>query len=299
MANNPKSTTGGEVDLESQPFAVQTVQPTVSFDFDEADPPSPAYVAVNDQLLIQSIANANLANLIVNVLLLRPDDQIVPLTFQYGLSGAFTSQSARFQLMEGFILSVNVQFGAGISQGTICFAIVSLVRQPFGVAQQFRTLCRGYIGFNSGMSYPQDALQRPTDGPGVANSVNVANPGAGADWTFTVEAFARRRLVSVTATLTAAVAVANRLVSLIIDDGANVLANIPTGVTLVASTANTYTFGDGLVITTPFNNVSMAPTPGNAMLGNGWRIRSSTTGIQPADQWSAINLHFMTWIDRV
>jgi hypothetical protein len=300
MVNNPKSTTGGEVDLESQPFQVQSMIPAVGFDTDEADPPSMAYVGVNDKLLVQTVSNAGGGNLTVNVLMLRPDGQIIPMQFQLPTQAGFVQQSFTEQLMEGFILSVNASMSSSLANGNCVYVVISLVRQPFGAGNQYRTLCRGYVASSGGMSYPQDNLQRSTDSNGYVTSTLLSNPGAGADWTYTVPNLSRQRLVAVTATLTTGVAVANRLVNLIIDDGANVLANIPSQVTLAASLVNSYTFADSVDgLAAPFNGATMMATPSNCLLFGGWRVRSSTANIQAADQWSAITLHTIAWADRV
>jgi hypothetical protein len=99
----------------------------------------------------------------------------------------------------------------------------------------------------------------------------------------------------VTATLTNAVAVANRIPQLIIDNGTQVVLTIPSNVTLAASLANVFNFADSMPYLAAINGQTLGPLPSNLMLGPGWRIRSSTTGIQAADQWSAIALGCIEW----
>jgi hypothetical protein len=100
-----------------------------------------------------------------------------------------------------------------------------------------------------------------------------------------------------TATLTTAVAAANRIPSLVLDDGANVLAEITAGVTIAASLAATITWADSANYNSSLATNPLAPLPSQMLMRPAWRIRSVTAGIQAADQWSAIQLGVVEWIE--
>lgn len=299
MPNDMRNVTGGQFDAENPGFTVASIQPTVTFDFETADPPSYAYVGVNDKLLIHQLSNFNGGIITVNVELLRPDGQIIPITLTVLTAVGRSEGRTVFQLAEGFILSVTVNLNVQTGSQNPVFVAVSLVRQPFNDQSNFRVLCAGYCNAFLSFGYPEFTPQRTTDGAGIISSYNQGAPAAGADWVFTVPVLARFRLMSLTSTLTTAVAAANRDVTLVIDDGANIIAQIPAGFALAASLSNTYTFGDSLVQSPAFNGFSIAPTPSNLLLRPGWRVRSVTGNIQAADQWSATQLGIVEWIENV
>jgi len=199
--------------------------------------------------------------------------------------------------MEGFLLSLSLVAQNPTSTGSPAYAAAALVRPPNTGLAQYETLCAGYLNSVVGMSYPTHPPQRPTDGAGIIRSIAVTTPGAGADFTFTIPTLSRYRIISLSATLTTAVAVANRNVELVIDDGANVLAEIDSGFSQLASLVNDYTWMDSGPIGAAFDNVVVLPLPANLILPAGFRISSETTAIQGADQWSAIRMLVSEWLD--
>jgi hypothetical protein len=137
----------------------------------------------------------------------------------------------------------------------------------------------------------------PTEGTGFISSQIVANPAAGADWIYTVGTLRRQAVRSFNALFTAAAAVANRQVELIIDDGANIMwrTSAPVNITAnqVVNVSGTGTNAPTGIITT---DISVVIPPGLVMPQN-WRLRALTTAIQAADQWSAIAIMREEWID--
>ncbi len=117
----------------------------------------------------------------------------------------------------------------------------------------------------------------------------LPSPAAGADWQATVPGGYRWRLKSITALLTAAVAVANRIATLWVSDGTNPLVYLPTNLTVVASTAVRFTF---MPVEAPYNQVGppiqcVSALPG-FWLPSGYAFGVTTQGIQAADQWSGL-----------
>jgi len=113
-------------------------------------------------------------------------------------------------------------------------------------------------------------------------------PAAGADWSVTVPAGKVWRLVSVQATLTTAVAVANRSPRLIVGDGDATFLTIPPVAVQAASLAGVFDWLEhGSAYTTAPDQVLSLPA---LVLEAGWTVGTSTTAIQAADQWSAQQL---------
>jgi hypothetical protein len=137
--------------------------------------------------------------------------------------------------------------------------------------------------------YTQTTVMSPQ--PREIQNIGVhtgANPAAGAEWSVTVPANQLWKVTSVTATLVTAVAAANREVSLVTDDGAVITTTSPTGLTHVASLTKAYTWIAFLswrgVGAQALNQVTGM---GEHWLPAGHRIRTVTTNIQAADDWSA------------
>jgi molybdopterin-binding protein len=298
MPNDDFSITGGKNADVSEPFSLQTSTDVAGWNFEDADPPPAHYVEVNDQLQILTFANGGPLSVIVNVRMLGLDGQIHPLQFLGAIVNGSVPTITRFQLMEGFILSATVSVQSGLPNGNVCYASLSLVRSQFGVGNVYITLCAGYVQTNYQISYPTMPPQRTTDGPGIVTSLIINAPAAGADLTVTVPAALRWRLVSISASLTTSATVANRQPALQLDDGANVFALIPSGNTQVASTTATYTWGDGLVLSTAAAGQNTTASPGNCLLEAGFRVRTLTTGIQAADQWTAAWMHLARWVNQ-
>lgn len=297
-ANDKRNQSGGMFGRVTDEFAVRSATSGVGWDVEDVQPFFPCYIGVDDALFI-SAASSSGPTLNINVRVLGLDGLIHPLTFQFAPSvGNRQFTNARFQLMEGWLLSLVVIQVAGMAQGNWCYATVGLQRAPFGPTQQYQTLVAGYTDINIGMSYPESVTQRASDGAGVPIVSLQSNPGAGADFSVSVPLGARWRVIAWRGTLTTAVAVANRDVSITYNNGATVMAESPSGLVLAASSANTYCYFDGATLNaTAFNGRTVAPLPGNCFLQRGFSIQTATTGIQAADQWSGITMIVQEWSD--
>lgn len=297
MGNNPKSTTGGEFANVGEAFNVQTLASVVGFDMDTADPPSTAYVGVNDKLVIQIFANSAGNPVNVNLLMLRPDNQIIPLAFSFNANAGRLEQRFVEQLMEGFILSASVTLGNPLTNQQSVYVALSLARQPFGDQNQFRQLCAGYANGFTGFGYPQAQPQRMTDGAGIVDNYLPGNPAVGTDLSFAVPVNSRFRLMSVILALSTSAVAGNRLVTLVIDDGANILVQIPSNNTQLASTVVTYMFGDSIGYLPSFDAIVTAPIPSQQLLRAGWHIRTLTAGLLAGDQILVVNIGAQEWIE--
>lgn len=129
--------------------------------------------------------------------------------------------------------------------------------------------------------------ERPSTAAGVATiSTALGNPAAGADWSSAQGS--THQVISVFATLATSAAVANRLPALqILDAAAHIVVALPASSVQAAALTETYVWGVNLPFTSG-NNQNLIPIPAGIVVANGWTIRTVTSALQAADQWSAI-----------
>jgi hypothetical protein len=295
--NDKRNISGGLISQPAEEFAVRSASHTIKFRNCEVQPPGWCYVGVDDQLQVTFAFDVNNNGVICNLRILRPDGVIVPLTFTAPQGAARTVTTSRFQLIEGFLLSCTLMSTQAAGPGSIPWGAAALIRPPNSAASQYELLASGYLSNVFPIGFPNSVPQRPTDGAGQPRSIQVGNPAAGADWVFTVPGLSRARVISISATLATAVTVATRFAELVIDDGANVLAEIPAPASQLASLTNDYTWADSAPEFAAIDAVVLAPLPANLILPSPFRIRSETTAIQGTDQWSNIWLHVIEWLD--
>lgn len=145
-------------------------------------------------------------------------------------------------------------------------------------------------------------LTAPTAGqvtviPGAGRAVlwiAGSDPAAGVEATVTTFLNAQSgpaSILSVSVQLVTDATVANREVVLIVDDGSTtVFASIPSGVTQVASQTRRYTFGLALPRGAGAQSLDVvAPLPPVAVF-NGWRVRTSTVGLQAGDNFGPMTV---------
>jgi len=203
------------------------------------------------------------------------------------------TQSFVLPLAEGYLLGVTASTTSASTSRGQTFVRCSLTRTNSNVGNQRLVLFSDYATNIAVASWPYGRQLSPTEGPGWIHGVQAATPGAGADWSFTAGNAQRLHVLSFSATFTAAVAVASRNITIIVDDTAGNIVwqdDVTAAVTAsqVASINATQTnVPVGVIATTLF---AVIP-PGLQMqnnVGPATRIRSLTGNIQGADQWSAI-----------
>lgn len=295
--NDKRNQSGGMFGRVQDEFAVRSATAIVDFATEEIQPPSLEYIGVDDQLVTSFIGQGTNQSCTVNLRILRPDGLIIPLVLTVPANNSVVPAVKTFPLLEGFLLSIVAFINGGATVGFPTYLQVGIGRTPFGIGNVFSVLLAGYMEGNQPLSWPGYLPVRAKDDNPWYASQQQGNPAAGADWTFTIPAGTRKRVVSVSALLTTAVAVANRFASIIIDDGVNIVAQIPSGFAQAASLANQYTFADSTTGTASASNVSIASLPSNLILPAGFRVRSLTGGIQAADQWSNIFFLFGSLFD--
>jgi hypothetical protein len=261
--------------------------------------PSSVYMTVDDNLRVTAY-NA-LTAVVVNVRarVLNLEGRVVP-------NGAdvftpTTSRAASTTIVvtdEGWLLGGEVFVsGASPLEGQT-FVVVELVRGQLAAAvTPVQVIASGYVTAKMPLTFP-GALKSSVDGQGAIRAITGTTPGAGVDISETVPTGARWELLLFLGSLVTAAAVANRIPALIIDDGVNAEYVWAMGGNETASISWTNTWAQGVPsLFTAALNLANAPLPSNNRLPAGARIRTSTTGIQGADQWASPKYLVREWIE--
>lgn len=136
-----------------------------------------------------------------------------------------------------------------------------------------------------------DELTDTDDASRIVRVVNLPNPAAGADLTFTVPGDQIWRPISLRALLTTAIAVANRAVRLTVAIGGEEITRIPAAAVQAGSLAVVYTAAR------TGHSTSLVADGATAVIGipelvlmGGTTISTSTANLQAADQWSGVRI---------
>jgi hypothetical protein len=148
----------------------------------------------------------------------------------------------------------------------------------------------------------------PGTGDGDSFSLGVTNPGAGADFVFTIPSLVKQRFRGCRAQLVTSAAVANRNVSFCVTDPlgnalqrAWALASSTTLFSQVASTTQLYWHTRGMVdffgsiAPAAVNQVRVPMPPGSDKYQAGFVFKSITGGLDAGDQWSLIFIEIEEW----
>ena len=301
-------------------FVSAAVPNVVSFGLDLVSPPSTLYIQRDDELLLRVMslgAAGDTVDFVGRLLQAAPDlpgqpgtpppapiaqpgpnkTQTIKNIGQTIVVAQLVNTTKILPLTEGYLLSFSATARNTVSRGNT-FASAGILRRGPNGAQVYLPLFADYSTASTPIGWPGGRITQPSESSGAALLVQVTNPGAGVDWAVSVPSFLRWRVRSLAALFTASAAVANRNVTIIIDDGAghtywefDATASITAGqaITIVATGLNAPT---GVVTT-----ILSIPIPPDLVLRTVFRIFTSTANIQVADQWSNINLLTEQWID--
>jgi len=259
--------------------------------------PSPFVFTLEDALEVDTLCSAAGVTLTIAGVMLTSDFQIKAFNFQHTPNSNRTLATSRFHIGSGWLLRVRVTASAGTPTFSRVFVWLRTCRGLTSAALTNSTITSGYVTANTDVYWPGNVAQQPLDGEGFLSSVQVSNPAAGADWVATVPTGARWKLTALFATLAAANAGGVRSVRLLIDDGANVLFEVPASATQAINTTASYSYGQGAGGPITADAVVIeAPLANDLYLLAGWRVRTATGAINAADQWSAISLDVTEWI---
>lgn len=259
--------------------------------------PSSMYIGRDDVLEIRSFSNTASSVLTVRARILTPDEGVQIIAFTKPNATTGNPARVRMALREGFLLSVTAQEDTVSARRGFLFVQVLLVRGGAPASDPAALLISDYIERGKIIGWPYSTFLSPLDGQGFLNNTTGADPAAGAEISQTVTAGQRWRLQAFTFTLVTDATVANRNVSIVLDDGADVFYRAGSNFNQVASTTVVYTASGHGQLGSTLNNVVLIPLPQPCMLFQGWRIRTITGAIAAGDNFGAPEINREEWVE--
>lgn len=312
-------------DNQSNDFKGASVPYRVGFLFDKLQPPQGIYVQRDDVLAVAfftSRTGGDSVNLAVRLLTpsreagrTQPDAATVDnalgdspygaiweLQDQITTTALYTQKTAFYTLQEGFLLSVAASATGAITSG-VTFCRIFLVRGGQTLTSNSMVLFSDYVTAFQAMGWPGANQTLPTQGIGQLKTYTVANPAAGAEWTFTPVSGTRIRVRSVMASFTASATVANRFPTIQIRENVAGLncGQYPSSFAVTATTVATVSAGSGVSTPTALSNCVTISLPDDTFIGQNsntnFQLRTLTGNIQVGDQWSNIVIFGEEWLD--
>jgi hypothetical protein len=258
-------------------------------------PPTSLYVTLDDVIRFQAWAPLATTTVQFSIRMMAPDGQIIPVFYQIPvLANGVTPTLKAITNLEGFIVSMSAELLTGLA-GSVWVNVVIERGLGSGDLTQGLNLLQGYPSLTDTLSWPQAPPVKSIDARALANVVAVGNPAAGNDYSIIVPAGVNWLVRSIRMQFVTGAGVANRFVTLRVDDGlGNIFADISGGTVQAASLTFLYTFANGLPVSAN-NNVFTNGLPTEMRLPGGFRIRTVTTAIQAADQFSGCALELETF----
>lgn len=279
-------------------FQVYTSRPAVGFLSKAVQPPSHVYIEVND--VLQCSIASSLAGEVVTVSyrILKPTGEIVKGQFRVAVVTQRVISSNTEPLPEGFLLSISCKATLATTRGQT-FVRMFLTDQSFGANQPSAMLLADYVTNSLAPGFPYGRVLAPTEGPGSLATYAASVPLAGHEWSITLPANTRWKVISILASLATSAAVANRTPGVFVQSaGALIWQAMPQGAVAAAQVAN------ASYSSTPTQNAASPLFLNNALpspcyLSGTARLGSQTLNIDAADQYGAINLLVEEWLDNV
>jgi hypothetical protein len=262
----------------------------------DVPPPSPLYVDEKDILVIESNCFAAGVQLGIRTRLLRvADGRIVEHQENLNPSGLYVASQLTIPLTEGYLLSLTVNLFSGSALPGENYVKVMLSRGGSARLNWTQVLTEGHISTHGALTWPNGPMQAPGDGRGFIRTIIGTNPAAGAEISEAVPTGALWRLIAIRATLVCDATVITRQPFLIIDDGAtNIFQRYAETWATAGATGTFYGADIGFA---PISNISSSSwaLPGNFLLPQDHRIRTSTVGLQAGDNWGAPQMLVEQW----
>lgn len=261
--------------------------------------PRGRFLTGDDHLRITSFNSAAGVTLAIEGRQYVPGKGIVALVERHVPNTDRTTASSVFTLAPGWLEAVQVRASVGTPRRGQCFVIVELVRgAPNMTAIPVETILEGYVTDTSRRSGPHMPLELMPDGRGVIRSITGTDPAAGSEVSETVPTNARWCLLSFAVTLVTSAAAANRVPSLVFDDGALVHGRYPVRNNETATSTVVNSWGGGISAGAELNGVQVsAGLPVGVMLQGGHRIRTITAALDAGDNYGAPQYLVEEWIE--
>lgn len=261
--------------------------------------PFPFVLTGADQLRVKAVTSAGSMTITVCARVLSRKSEVRRHVFTVAPANDYLVHTFDFPIGDGYLLDVNARASATGVPGTDTWCGLELIVGLSGEKQQVTTLAQGYITPNAPIFGPYGTWQTPLSGPGNIRSVLVSNPAAGADWSQAVTTGARWLVTSLRAIFTASAAAANRVIHIGFNDAVNQYYDNVVATAITAGQAAQIIAAAGVQASFSATSLeAVLPLPTPALMSGSFHVFSSTNNIQAADQWSAIVLNVIEWLDN-
>jgi hypothetical protein len=283
------------------PFASQTQPPAITFG--ATGGPSVAmegfWITPDDSLQIRVWnSNVNLTSVTVQVRILRPDGSLDTQQFTINnvTSNRVVNQQA-FTQLEGFIVAAVIgPPGVAVARGQT-FVNLAVVRGSVTNPLMMLVLLSDYLTSAVQPSWPFGRVVSAVEGAGYSYAPSGAVPGAGQDTQIIVPPSTRWQVLSGHTHLVTSAAAGNRQVALFVFQGGAVSWNVAAPATQPPSAGYDYTWAPGCPYGATIATVQTAPLGDPTIVGAGSNITTQTQGIAAGDQYTALTLSVVEWID--
>lgn len=248
------------------------------------------YCSGEDHIRLTSFNSNATAILALEGRFVRCDGVVVPIVERHIPNTDRSAAVSLVTLAEGFLSNLQIRATTGSPAQGQCYVVVELVRGRTGALQPLACLLEGYVSDVQRLAWPGSPFASSVAGTGVMRAVQGTNPAVNTEISDAVPTGARWRVVSWFATLVADANVANRTVTLIIDDGANTIWTCDASAVQTAGQTRSYNAYATGVAPDLTGSTFRLPAPFPIDLAAGSRIRTSTANRQAGDDWSAATI---------
>lgn len=278
-------------------FEFTTYPPQVQFATTGVPPPSPAYVGPDD--LLEWLYPSSVAGvLFLDLRILLPTGQLLPMHYEVTLKNDRVPYYQYIRVPECFILSAVMSTSTAAIKTGCCLGRLILNRGGPTQSTRGQLLMMGYVVYAFGLTWPWGRYSDPITGRGRLRRITGTNPAPGSAPREVVPTGARWRLITVHVQLVTSAAVADRRVSLFLDDGALSFFNGEARLAQTASTTLDYSWAAGLENTATGALLYVnQPLPGDLWLPAGFGLTTGCINLQAADDFSAPDLFVEEWIE--
>jgi hypothetical protein len=242
-------------------------------------------MGLDDRLHVQLFATSALpGNPMLYVRILKVDGTIAVQEERLPMPTLATLTTFAFFVPEGFILNACVSAGGGASARGTVYAQIDIIRGAGKDGTQRHKLSAGYLSQHNSVSWPEVIPDLPALGRGAITFFPIV-AAAGTEFSVSLPAGSRARLMSIYAILVTSAAVATRQPTFALGGAPQLV--IPAPSSQAASLTQTYSGGPAVGYQAAVVNRCTFPTPVDFWCPGGQVFVSSATGsLQAADQWS-------------
>jgi hypothetical protein len=198
-----------------------------------------------------------------------------------------TPATAIVKIGKGWLLNVTCVSLSAVTGLAQTIVTVDMVRGQNGGGGVTATLLQGPVSSLQRIAWPGSLLTSSLDVAGILRSITGTDPAAGVEISETVPSGARWRLRALAATLVTSATVANRTVSLRVDDGTTAYYGTDAPGTQPASNTVRYSAAEGVAAKTGTISEWNMAFPHTMVLGGGHRFRTVTNNLDAGDNWGA------------